>query len=1272
MSERLIPSMDSLRSTVVLMQASKKTMAFIRNHNWYTDVLELDIARLDFPEMIKRIQSRLCNVGNFKTKPIFRIDAPKSQKWKLLKRAGRFHWQSKIKESKLRSLAHIDLEDQIIATAMMLCMANHVENKLGNPKTPMKMIVGNAQDIGRRTTDLRAYGNRLYCHTRKDKNGEKKMECAWGATITYRNYFADYQNFLARPSACIAELNGHHESETCFTLVHMDIMSFYDKISRELLRSSVQNIFKGAKTELESDFLILFEHLFSWEWAVQSKEISYPEVVLPQGLVASGFFANIVLYQFLHELQFQVDAEIKKPFAFKVCDVCSYVDDLRFVIESQEAISKDQEKEFTKWVQKYLDKYASGLCLNDEKTVFINIEPVEKVDENPKIEIKQSEYIQHIQHAVSGGFDVVDGLELIDSIENFFHIQQLYSSSVDKNENSLLDGISDVKESTAYRFASARYRRTYRSLRPLLDSKAELGFTDDATFHQDGETDNSTSFQLTLSQEQLDKKAYIFAASWIDIWVKDPVNVKVMRIALDMCPSPVLLKYVLNVLSGIHQKGRRGRSWEKRARKYRVYEYCLSQLFMAGATETGIVDDNECLPCQSKIDKYRKILIDEANKILTTPSYTKKYPWFLIQQVLLYMLVHCPNAHNKIDCSNLKDLSYKRYKNIINYQKEPRGKTHEDAQYLIIIYSGLHDESIFERLKISRCEPVFLQELASISPYVTKKWWECISNKINKDTAWYEYAQCLDLVSDGIKNTHDQIVTEYDCSMVASQLTQLSESEFDVLETPKDVYIKLNEKNNGCSYPYPRSNNKGYFAVPEWDMSLDEKRAYKLGLIILYYLRPRIDFVRAYREEKKVQKKYTVPEAHLQLILCSINTMRQALGEIWCPISTDFQKELFVLLAAPGYCGDQQLPWNKLQEKFQNIWEKIEKNKSEDVLLLHEQVPFFNGSRDSSKSRCLRVGLVQSVIPTSEQYHNVSCVKLENNPEVRLAQRKHLIIMLGAIRKLLALRASHEFCEQGTSHSIDRRPVDLLIFPELAIHPDDVNQYLIPFVRKYKCIIQCGLTYHERRVNESSIVINSSLWIIPCYNSSRGGLEIRLIEQGKKHLSKDERRLCLHLKGFRPVQWIINYIWTDSDSEPVCRKNTRKHIKLTSSICYDATDVALSSILAKKSDLYIVNAMNKDVNTFDIMQESLHYHMYQPFVVVNNGQYGGSGFYSPFHKEHNRKVGHLHGMRQASVLFAEISPCKLIHRGQQCNSESCAYNFPIGDWKEPPAGWVNF
>jgi hypothetical protein len=204
-----------------------------------------------------------------------------------------------------------------------------------------------------------------------------------------------------------------------------------------------------------------------------------------------------------------------------------------------------------------------------------------------------------------------------------------------------------------------------------------------------------------------------------------------------------------------------------------------------------------------------------------------------------------------------------------------------------------------------------------------------------------------------------------------------------------------------------------------------------------------------------------------------------------------------------------------------------------------------------------------------------------------------------------------------------------------------------------------------------SPLINSAIWLIPEWSPAQG-LQIRRITQGKYHLTGFEKEINPAPVKFRPAQWIINYQWKhDKNEQP---------LKISASVCYDSTDILLAADLRSRSDIFIVCALNKDVGTFDRMAESLHYHMYQGVIVVNNGEYGGSNFYVPFGEVYHRQVLHLHGQPQAQVAFIEVNPEKMICKGTKSICESCKCNIgdedacynnkkPKGKWKTPPAGW---
>lgn len=61
------------------------------------------------------------------------------------------------------------------------------------------------------------------------------------------------------------------------------------------------------------------------------------------------------------------------------------------------------------------------------------------------------------------------------------------------------------------------------------------------------------------------------------------------------------------------------------------------------------------------------------------------------------------------------------------------------------------------------------------------------------------------------------------------------------------------------------------------------------------------------------------------------------------------------------------------------------------------------------------------------------------------------------------------------------------------------------------------------------------------------------------------------------------------------------------------------------------------VQTFDNMVAAVHFHMYQPVILANSGEFGGSTAQVPLPK-HDRLIAHVHGNRQVAFSVFEVAP----------------------------------
>ncbi|MCY3615926.1 MAG: RNA-directed DNA polymerase [Bacteroidetes bacterium] len=333
----LVPKLELLSKEYVLIQAWKKTASYIRRHNWFSDTLDLDRVALNLPNFIDQLRERLHSWEDWEPHPLRFIPAPKSQNWKI----ADDKWVPDGSEIKLRPLAHVSLPDQVAATALMLCLADRIETIQGDPS---ELIAD--QESRKRVI---SYGNRLFCY----KEGVC-LRHRWGSTKLYRKYFQDYRKFVSRPEFVVKQFL--EEKNNKIYVVHADIKQFYDRVTPELLHAAI------SRVRCEGDDPRFFDLLFSvlkWGWdsrdednikmyAEQAKLKNSSQIVLPQGLVASGFFANVVLLAVDEELRDAIGTQIAPNFL--LVDICRYVDDLRVVValDGQTEHSCDPEKVVSK------------------------------------------------------------------------------------------------------------------------------------------------------------------------------------------------------------------------------------------------------------------------------------------------------------------------------------------------------------------------------------------------------------------------------------------------------------------------------------------------------------------------------------------------------------------------------------------------------------------------------------------------------------------------------------------------------------------------------------------------------------------------------------------------------------------------------------------------------------------------------------------------------------------------------------------------------------
>ena len=1226
----LEPDLELLRQEYVLIQAWKKTASYIRYHNWYSDTLELDWTTINLPYFLREITEYLESPDQWESHALRMVPAPKSQRWHVSPQSHK--WEPKPGQgtdvTPLRPLAYVNLRDQVVATALMLCLANRVETKQGDPTCSVRKSECRKRVI--------SYGNRLFCDT---VGGE--LYHRWGSTKLYRSYFQDYQGFVARPSLVMDRIT--RESGKRMFVVKSDLSQFYDRVRPCHLMSSLQCI---AQDSREQEFFNFANRVLDWRWhrhdsrdvesySKLNKIEGFNRISLPQGLVSAGFFANVVLLEFDERVRSSIGTEIETGVILE--DACRYVDDIQIVVTTDHD-AETCKAEIISWLQSILDAKAYRLQLSGESKTTIT----ESGDSEQPI-VRQSQRMRRIQSGVSGGFDAVAGAEILDAVQGMIRLQDVL------RHESIGGGwefspVPDVRGETVWRFAAGRFRTTYRSIRPLFEASGSVDQTDDEASNQIVE---SKRISAADTQEILDENAREFALTLISRWVEDPSNVRLLRIGFDIWPDVHVLRSVLELLRPLTEKGGR------RGGPRRVAWYCLAEILRAGATETGLVEDDECLPRDLDICQYRDALRVEAVRLARLSAST--IPWYLRQQALLFLAVFDAKSAPVVRVG--RSMETKRYRQAILFLGEhaPSVATDEFAILSILSRRALtHAERSVElalrgltrarKEGIAIRDPAFVRELGEAD----RHFFDDLSARVREDLCVSE----RDLDHD-YRSLADIVLTEESSIPLRNELSILhfaaallekrqEWSDFEVI-TPGQVSLKLNYGDAdiadvaGLRVVRSRAASQGsLYRPPDW-CETDGRWRFQLGFLLRFILTRAPDFTNIVRPKywKERVAAYRPAKSHWYQRIYGMFSGHQAFGDDWLPITGWMEQFLLALLRWPGCHSPKGFEW------VDNGVAAAEKNIRMRVKYLQEKVGKATGAlllpmiirrpTTDASIRTLRACVVQTVVPTTDDI-DPSDLKL-NKPGIRRKHRNHLSAALAAVKRMLYLRRTH-MQDQGR--------LDWLILPELAVHPDDVVTHLVPFARAHKALILTGLTYED--LFPGRPLVNSALWIIP---ERSYGLQIRVRRQGKAHIAPNEQHF--NVGGFRPCQWLIGFPWSEC-SEPMW---------LTASVCYDATDLELAADLRKESDVFVIPALNKDVKTFDQMALALHYHMFQLVVVVNNGKYGGSNAYWPSEDAHKRQIFHLHGQPQASIGFFEIDDIsRFLKRGLRTQR----------GWKYPPAG----
>lgn len=508
----LMPKSIYLKDEVIIAQAWKKTHKYIREHNWYSDTLALDISALGLEKNASKWASSLTSNlfdENSELFPIELVPAPKSEIWNIDEL-----WEPKVSNElrlgspPIRPLAHITVRDQTFSTALMMCVADAVESAQGNCS---EQNYYTAQKNG-----VFSYGNRLLCDWK-----DKKAWFRWGNSEIYRKFYTDYQNFLKRPLVIGKEISKNQSDSDHVFIVKLDISKFYDCIDRKALLNTISNISEKFYGYKDDTFWGIAKTITDWKWDDESFKtaehigIEIKNNGLPQGLVAAGFFANAYLINFDEKVGSYIGRSLPNSNTL-VHDYCMYVDDIRLVISTEDDDIEQAKSIISKWIDDQLIKYAhANLKINSNKT---KITSLSDLDNTSSLAGRVSE----LQSELSGPMDrdTLDGAMGI--LEGLLDIQlDDFVPSIESEPLLKLARFdNDIRNDTLKRFAANRLEIVMKNKR-----------------------------KLSLNENNLsDNESELLARKLIRTWMQDPSLAVVLRKAFEIFPSQNIAEPVFDAI----------------------------------------------------------------------------------------------------------------------------------------------------------------------------------------------------------------------------------------------------------------------------------------------------------------------------------------------------------------------------------------------------------------------------------------------------------------------------------------------------------------------------------------------------------------------------------------------------------------------------------------------------------------------------------------------------------------------------------------------------
>lgn len=265
----------------------------------------------------------------------------------------------------------------------------------------------------------------------------------------------------------------------------------------------------------------------------------------------------------------------------------------------------------------------------------------------------------------------------------------------------------------------------------------------------------------------------------------------------------------------------------------------------------------------------------------------------------------------------------------------------------------------------------------------------------------------------------------------------------------------------------------------------------------------------------------------------------------------------------------------------------------------------------------LKIALIQPVIDPT--------VFWEAHPDLiaqELALSHHHPYLLN-VQPILAEGVWQEI-QQGLRQVLkgDNKP-DMILIPELHMPPGKIAE-LKKICRRFNVLCIAGVDF-QRNPHEPTKIRNRGVLIIPGTIGDHAQQHNRLtaLHFGKTYFSYMERQM------FRNIEGVINC--TEDREQNMYIFQTSDFGNFGIMICSDIFDLERMILYQGQIQHLLIISLNKDLNTYFAMAESLTRMLYCNVVICNTGQYGGSLAISPYDDVNDRTIYKYYGQKMLNI-----------------------------------------